>query len=234
MFVESAPLTPGDLVHTWAQSTGPVPPMTSCAVLGPVLPLGCSGRPAGTRTITCPDCLHLDACTADECARCELLAGARTTAALSVITVRLRYQPGPGEATVLRSLPVGADPNREPPARAPGPEPAEPSNPEQVQVDLPGRGLVGGYRFHLVDGFAARAAAKPVRKALHELRTFLGGTFTVAAGGAGTRSVTVFPDGGDPGADRWAVIVDTVREELGYALTACRPATGRHVEVIPF
>lgn len=229
MAATESPTVAATVGHVWAQ-TGPVlPPMTGCGVVGPALPLGVDARPArDRRPITCPDCAHLAACAVEDCERCQRLAMARATAALTAYTERCRLRRGSYARTVEVELFL-PDPPADIDDGTAGTEPAGPSNPEPV--DVAGR---RAWRFHLVDGFPPNRVAKPLRKALWAARPELRGTFTLAIGGDGTRSINIVPDGADPPPQVWDIVHDIAREELGHALADTVPAAGRHVESVPF
>lgn len=231
----AAPVT----VHAWAHTGPVVPPMTGCGITGPALPLGVTARWPGRSPgpINCPDCVHLIVCDGDECERCQRLALARVTAAMSTVTVclhhrRARYARVAVDDTITLvagdSL-DGEEPAPEPEPDEPEPVPAGPANPEPV--DVVGR---AGWRFHLVEGFPPNRVAKPLRKALWAARPLLGGTFQLVIGGDGTRSINIVPDGADPTPDVWDRVHDIAREQLGPAVADRVPETGRHIETIPF
>lgn len=228
-----------DTMHVWSRTMGRrLPPMTGCAVLGPVLPLGHLARTVGEPprrgdTVACPECAHLEACTAAECEGCGELAGRRVVVGAGYID---QMDEDAGEVAMLRLVYAAELPGPVPPEPAPAaaPAPAGPVNPEPALVAVDGRGLVAGYRFHLVEGTRPGMCAKPVRRAVHALRSELRDTLTILVGGDATRSISVAPDTRDLPPDRWAAVIAAVTGQLGGLLAATVPAGGRHHEVIPF
>ena len=217
-----------ELTHMWAQTGPAVPGMTACAIVGPVLPLGNTARPRLTRTgkldvFSCWDCAHLSDCEDEECDKCAEFASLRAAAAAEVVTVRLFYRRTPF-ARVADDEDI--QPEEAPAAPA---APAGPANPERIELD--GR---TAWRFHLVEGVHPNKAAKPVRRALHAARPELRRTFTLAAGGDGTRSIDIVADDGEPSEAVWEAVREIAREGFGPLLAECVPAGGRHVEVFPF
>jgi hypothetical protein len=219
-----------DTLHTWARSNRGLPNVTGCGIMGPILPTGHRAR--RTRVAyrpTCPTCVHLGACEAEECETCAGASQARADVLAEVVSLVWGRR-----AVDVDQVPAEAEPVAEAPAPAPISAPGVTAETFPTEA-----GAVNGYRIATPAGeLGPRALAGAVRRVLNQDRYLIGAAFTVSAprGKGAPRSLVIVPDGPAP-AD-WSPVLSRVRAALAGAVAGEVAEAGqsqtRTAEPIPF